>query len=82
MVATALMMADQKGKTMRKTGLIFNWKDGSKYDNVTALLIKNRIPYHYDHFGRLEADFYGIGTFYRVGFEKVGNDVFEICANI
>lgn len=76
------MMADQKGKMMRKTGIVFKWEKGSKNSNAITLLRKNRIPYKYNHFGKLTADFYGIGSFYSVCFENIGNDVFEICANI
>lgn len=62
-----------------RTGLFINWETGSKNSNAISELKKNNILFEYNHFGELTADFYGIGIFEKVDFERVQGDVFEIC---
>lgn len=64
---------------MRKTGLKFTWETGSKNSNAIRVFKEKNIAFEYDHFGNLTADFYGIGIFEKVAFERVEGDVFEIC---
>ena len=64
---------------MRKTGLKFTWKDGSKNSKAIKALKESGIAWEYNHFGNLTADFYGIGIFEKVDFEHIGNNDFEIC---
>lgn len=62
-----------------RTRLFINWETGSKNSNAISEFKKNNIPFQYNHFGELTADFYGIGIFGKVDFERVQGDVFEIC---
>lgn len=67
---------------MRRTGLKFEWNNGSQNGSAIKVLKDNKIDWHYDHFCNLVADFYGIGTYHKVGYEHIENDVFEICMKV
>ncbi len=62
-----------------KTGLLFNWKNGSKNSNAISVFKALGIAWEYSHFGELTADVYGIGIYEKVDFKHVSGDVFEIC---
>ncbi len=64
---------------MRRTGINFKWET-SKNNDAIKVLEKNNIKWEYNHFGTLTADFYGIGIYEKIDFERVQGDVFEICA--
>mgnify|MGYP000850154907 CR=1 FL=1 len=63
---------------MRNTNLSFNWSTGSRNENAIKVFGKNNIKWEYSHFGELTADFYGIGTFFKVLFEDAGGDIVNI----
>lgn len=63
---------------MRKTGLLFDWEKGSLNTSAIEVFKKNKIPYEYNKYGVLTADFYGIGIFEKIDFENIKNDTFEI----
>ena len=63
---------------MRKTGMHFTWRTTKNGDAIEELK-KHNIAFEYNHFGELTADFYGIGVFEKVDFERVEGDVYEIC---
>lgn len=65
---------------MRKTGIYFNWENGSKNSNSISEFKKRNVAFEYNHFGELTADFCGIGVFEKVDFEHIQGDQFEICA--
>lgn len=64
---------------MRRTGIRFIWVTGSLSSNAIKVLNQRNIAFEYDHFGKLTADFYGIGIFEKIDFEHVKDDEFEIC---
>lgn len=64
---------------MNRTGLKFTWKSGSLNSNAVNLLKENKINWEYNHFGKLTADFYGIGLFQKIKYVNLENDTFEIC---
>lgn len=64
---------------MRRTGIRFIWVTGSLSSNAIKVLNQRNIAFEYDHFGKLTADFYGIGIFEKIDFEHVKEDEFEIC---
>lgn len=64
---------------MRRTGIRFIWVTGSLSSNAIKVLKQRNIAFGYDHFGKLTADFYGIGIFEKIDFEHVKEDEFEIC---
>lgn len=64
---------------MRRTGIRFIWVTGSLSSNAIEVLKQRNIAFEYDHFGKLTADFYGIGIFEKIDFEHVKEDEFEIC---
>ena len=66
---------------MRRTGIRFIWVTGSLSSNAIKVLKQRNIAFEYDHFGKLTADFYGIGIFEKIDFEHVKEDEFEICRN-
>lgn len=68
------MKSDEKART----GLKFEWKKGSLNSNAIDAFEKNNIPWRYSHLGALECDYLNCGLFFKVEFENIENDVFEI----
>ena len=64
---------------MRKTDLTFTWDNGSKNDNAIKIFKDNNIKWEYSRFGELTADFYNIGLFLKVDYQRLENDDYEIC---
>lgn len=64
---------------MRRTWIRFIWVTGSLSSNAIKVLKQRNLAFEYDHFGKLTADFYGIGVFEKINFEHVKEDEFEIC---
>lgn len=64
---------------MRRTGIRFILVTGSLSSNAIKVLNQRNIAFEYDHFGKLTADFYGIGIFEKIDFEHVKEDEFDIC---
>lgn len=64
---------------MRKTGYSFKWEKGSKNDNAIKIFKENGISFFFNHFGELEADFYGVGYFQKIGYKESESGNCEIC---
>lgn len=61
-----------------RTGLLVEWKNGTFADNAIKVFEKNNIPWRYSHLGALECDYLNCGLFFKVEFENIKKDVFEI----
>ena len=62
------------------TSLFFRWRQlESKNEAAIKVFKQLNIQYEYDHYGRLMADFYGVGLWETVEYKHIKEDVFEIC---
>ena len=63
---------------MASTGLLVKLKNVTFADNAIDAFEKNNIPWRYSHLGALECDYLNCGLFFKVEFENIENDIFEI----
>lgn len=67
-----------KNEEKARTGLLVEWKKGSLNSNAINAFEKNNIPWRYSHLGALECDYLNCDLFFKVEFENIKKDVFEI----
>lgn len=67
-----------KNEEKARTGLLVEWGKGSLNSNAIDAFEKNNIPWRYSHLGALECDYLHCGLFFKVEFENIENDIFEI----
>lgn len=58
----------------------FEWLAGSASDHFVRYCKENGIAFHYDHFGNLYADLYGVGIMFRFGYQHISGNTFQAIA--
>ena len=71
---------ERKDKHMKKYNFTVEWEKGSINDNIIKFLKENNISFHYNHFGTLVADLYGIGQYFKFDYEHINGNTYGITA--